>query len=144
MNTRCVVRRPQDPVLAQMHELAPHRARTVFARNALELQIVQGRVWLTLGGAGIQGDRFLAAGDSLHLPAGARAVFEAYPAHPPVRWVCSAVVPAPAAPGPFQRVRFWAAVLGVGWRAATAAASASLAQGSISPGDSSASGGGVR
>lgn len=147
MNHRSVASHPQAPALSEGCDLAPHRAQSVHAREARRLHILHGRVWLTLGGADQPGDHFLAAGDSLLLPAGARAVFEAYPAQQPVRWACSAGVGAQAAPSLLQWLRFWVAVLGVGvragLRAATAAASASRAQGCISPGDSSASAGGV-
>ncbi|MDP2262147.1 MAG: DUF2917 domain-containing protein [Hydrogenophaga sp.] len=83
-------------------ELAPHRALTLHAAQPRQLHIVQGRVWLTLDRGGPHGDHFLAAGDTLHLPAGTRAVLEGYPAQP-VRWVCSAAEVAQPAPGRFAR-----------------------------------------
>lgn len=117
------------------------------------------------------GDRFLGPGDVLIVPAGARLVME--PLAPPQEtqpvhfdWSDAR---AAALPGRFARevaspARELAAALGLaasalgrvlrgllgyseylvaGWRAATAAASASRAQGAISAGDSSASSGGV-
>lgn len=83
-------------------ELAPHRALTLHAAQPRELHIVQGRVWLTLDRGATPGDHFLAAGDSLYLPPGTRAVLEGYPAQP-VRWVCHAAEAPQAAPGRFAR-----------------------------------------
>lgn len=86
----------------QARELAPGRALSLHAAQPRELHILQGRVWLTLDAGGVPGDHFLAAGDVLQLPAGTRAVLEAYPAQP-VRWACAPVALAPARQGRFAR-----------------------------------------
>jgi hypothetical protein len=74
--------------LGQGHVLQPRSARSLRPVEPCRLHILQGRVWLTLSGAGASGDHFLAAGDSLALPAGCHAVMEPYPAQP-VRWACT-------------------------------------------------------
>jgi hypothetical protein len=150
MNRHPVATSPQALHPAQGAELLPCCALTVHTHQAQHLHILQGRVWLTLDGAGAPGDHFLAAGESLLLPAGTRAVMEAYPAQP-VRWASVPLRQPQAALGVLQAFVRWAVVvravftagLSADVRAASAASSASLAQGSISPGDSRASGGGV-
>ncbi|WP_101047301.1 DUF2917 domain-containing protein [Macromonas nakdongensis] len=61
--------------------LAPGRAVSLSATRLSRLRVVQGRAWVTLarpcaGSLDDQGDRFLAPGDTLDVPAGARLVVE--------------------------------------------------------------------
>lgn len=64
--------------------LNPGRALSLRPREAGRLRICQGRAWVTLGVPGglspsTSGDSFLAAGESLWVPAGSRLVMESLP-----------------------------------------------------------------
>jgi hypothetical protein len=66
------------------HPLAEGVAISLRPARAGQLRVLSGRAWVTLGGpytghGNEQGDQFVAAGNSLGVPAGARLVIESAP-----------------------------------------------------------------
>lgn len=71
----------QARAAAACHRVEPGHAITIEPRCAGRVSITQGRAWVTLGGPyqgplNDLGDRFLQAGESLDVPAGAKLVME--------------------------------------------------------------------
>ncbi len=74
------LRAPAD-VAAQIHELAPGQAHSLRPAAAMQLRVLRGRAWVTLGAGSAgwlaeSGDLLLHAGQGARVPAGAHAVVE--------------------------------------------------------------------
>ena len=74
-------RRAPTDVDAQVHELDPGHAHSLRPAAAMQLRVLRGRAWVTLGAGSAgwladSGDLLLHAGQGACVPAGAHAVVE--------------------------------------------------------------------
>lgn len=86
------------------HHLHPGQTLSLLPRQAVQLSVLAGGLWVTLGEADAgnpdgSGDLFLAPGERLRVPAGARVVVESCPGHGdagPARFTWSGVASPPS------------------------------------------------